>query len=63
MRSVCVFCGSSPGARPAYREAAVSLGRELARRELRLVYGGGNVGLMGVLVARNVAQGMLHVGR
>jgi uncharacterized protein (TIGR00730 family) len=57
MRSVCVFCGSSPGGRLAYREAAVFLGGELARRRLRLVYGGGNVGLMGLL-----ADAMLHAG-
>lgn len=46
---VCVFCGSSPGADPAFADAAESLGRELARRGIRLVYGGGRVGLMGVL--------------
>lgn len=47
--SVCVFCGSSPGARPAYAEAARHLGRTLAAGGKRLIYGGGNVGLMGVL--------------
>lgn len=49
MRSVCVFCGSSPGADPAFEAAAVSLGDAVARRGLRLVYGGGRVGLMGVV--------------
>ena len=49
MRSVCVFCGSSVGVRPAYAEAATAMGRLLAERGIRLVYGGGNVGLMGVL--------------
>jgi uncharacterized protein (TIGR00730 family) len=49
IRSVCVFCGSSAGARPAYAEAAVAMGRAIARRGLRLVYGGGNVGTMGAL--------------
>lgn len=49
LRSVCVFCGSSGGTRPVYVEAAAALGRELAGRGLRTVYGGGNVGLMGVL--------------
>jgi uncharacterized protein (TIGR00730 family) len=49
LNRVCVFCGSSPGANPAYRDAARRVGRELARRGLALVYGGGNVGLMGVL--------------
>jgi uncharacterized protein (TIGR00730 family) len=49
MRSVCVFCGSSLGADPIYRQAAAALGQEVARRHLRLIYGGGNVGLMGVV--------------
>jgi uncharacterized protein (TIGR00730 family) len=49
LRSVCVFCGSSPGHRSIYRAAAESLGRLLAARGIQLVYGGGNVGLMGAL--------------
>jgi uncharacterized protein (TIGR00730 family) len=49
MPSVCVFCGSSPGARPDYRDAARALGQVLASRHIRLVYGGGHVGLMGIL--------------
>lgn len=49
MRRVCVFCGSSPGARPQYADLARTLGELLARRGLGLVYGGGNVGLMGIL--------------
>ncbi len=51
--SVCVFCGSSNGKRPEYARAAAALGAELARRGQRLVYGGGDVGTMGVL-ARSV---------
>src|SRR5437773_2766542 len=47
MRRICVFCGSAEGARPAYRDAARALGRELATRGLGLVYGGGSVGLLG----------------
>jgi len=47
--SICVFCGSSPGGRPAYRDAADALGRALAVQGRTLVYGGGNVGLMGVV--------------
>lgn len=47
--SICVFCGSSPGRQPEYAEAARHLGRSLAISGRRLVYGGGNVGLMGVL--------------
>jgi uncharacterized protein (TIGR00730 family) len=45
--SVCVFCGSSDAARPAYLEAASALGHALAAAKLKLVYGGGGVGLMG----------------
>jgi uncharacterized protein (TIGR00730 family) len=45
--SVCVFCGSSDAADPAFLEAASELGRELAATDLKLVYGGGGVGLMG----------------
>jgi uncharacterized protein (TIGR00730 family) len=47
--SVCVFCGSSHGSREVYAQATADLGREIGRRGWRLVYGGGNVGLMGVL--------------
>jgi uncharacterized protein (TIGR00730 family) len=55
IRSVCVYCGSSPGADPAYVDAAVSLGKALAGAGLRLVYGGGTKGLMGA-VARGVSE-------
>ncbi len=47
LQSVCVFCGSSEAADPAYLRAAGDLGRALAAAKLRLVYGGGGVGLMG----------------
>lgn len=57
MRNVCVFCGSSPGARPVYAEAAREMGRLLAARNLGLVYGGGAVGLMGI-----VADAVLDAG-
>jgi uncharacterized protein (TIGR00730 family) len=46
---VCVFCGSSLGARPEYAEAAAALGAELAARDVGLVYGGAHVGLMGLV--------------
>jgi uncharacterized protein (TIGR00730 family) len=49
MASVCVFAGSNPGADPAFEDAAVQLGRMLALRGINVVYGGGKVGLMGVL--------------
>ena len=44
MKSICVFCGSSPGKAPLYVETAVKLGKALARRDIRLVYGGASVG-------------------
>lgn len=49
MESVCVFCGASPGADPVYRKQAHAMGRELAERRVRLVYGGGSFGVMGAL--------------
>jgi uncharacterized protein (TIGR00730 family) len=49
LERICVFCGANAGHRPVYATAAVALGQELVRRGLGLVYGGGSVGLMGVL--------------
>src|SRR5687768_11830995 len=49
MRSVCVYCGSNSGSKPAYAERAMALGHRLAKDGLALVYGGGNVGLMGIV--------------
>jgi uncharacterized protein (TIGR00730 family) len=57
MKRICVFCGSSSGRRPEYRAAAEELGRELARRKIGLVYGGGNVGLMGALADAALSAG------
>jgi len=54
--SVCVFCGSAPGARPSYSAAARELGGALAKAGITLVYGGGRLGLMGI-VADAVLQG------
>lgn len=62
MRSVCVFCGSSPGARPAYADAARALGTEIARRGMRLVYGGASVGLMGIVADAAVSAGGAATG-
>ena len=62
LKSVCVFCGASPGARPIYHEAAASLGRSLAERGLPLVYGGGAVGLMGVVADAALAAGGEVIG-
>jgi len=49
MRRICVFCGSSPGNDPAYAALAHSVGEGLARRGIGVVYGGGRVGLMGIV--------------
>jgi hypothetical protein len=57
IRSVCVFCGSAPGARPSYSRAAEEMGRALAKAGLTLVYGGGKLGLMGI-----VADAVLNAG-
>jgi uncharacterized protein (TIGR00730 family) len=57
LRSIAVFCGSSSGAAPIYQEAAGEVGRLLGRRGIRLIYGGGRVGLMGV-----VADACLNCG-
>jgi len=62
LKSVCVFCGASPGARPVYHEAAERLGRSLAERGLTLVYGGGAVGLMGVVADAALAAGGEVIG-
>jgi uncharacterized protein (TIGR00730 family) len=62
MSRVCVFCGSSEGARPAYAEAARRLGAELVARKLGLVYGGCAVGLMGVLADAVLGLGGEVVG-
>ena len=62
MTSLCVFCGSSPGARPEYRGAAELLGATLATRGIRLVYGGGHVGLMGIVADAVLAAGGDVVG-
>ena len=60
LRAVCVFCGSAPGTRAAYTKAATELADELARRGTRLVYGGGNIGLMGILADAAIERGV-HV--
>ena len=57
MQSLCVYCGASTGSDPLFVEAAQTLGRTLAQRDIRLVYGGGSVGLMG-----EVANAALDAG-
>jgi uncharacterized protein (TIGR00730 family) len=61
LRSICVFCGSSLGSKPDYVDGARAMGHEIARRGLTLVYGGGSVGLMGVVAdAALEAGGAVH---
>ena len=57
MRRVCVFCGSSSGTRPAYAAAAVGFAETLVGRGIELVYGGGAIGLMGILSDAVLAAG------
>ncbi|XP_073000487.1 cytokinin riboside 5'-monophosphate phosphoribohydrolase LOG3-like [Typha latifolia] len=59
-KRVCVFCGSSSGKRNSYQDAAIELGEELVARKVDLVYGGGSIGLMG-LVSEAVHKGGGHV--
>lgn len=57
MKSICVYCGSNAGSKPVYTERAIALGDCIAKAGLQLVYGGGNVGLMGI-----VADAALQAG-
>ena len=59
---LCVFCGSSPGLRPAYFESARTVGRLLAERRIGLVFGGGRVGLMGALADAALEAGGEAIG-
>ena len=61
-RTVCVFCGSSPGTNPAFAEAARQLGRGVARRGVGLVYGGASVGLMGIVADAAIVAGGTATG-
>lgn len=62
MKAVCVYCGSATGARPVYAEAARAFGRALVENDLSLVYGGGRVGLMGLIADEVLAAGGRAVG-
>jgi uncharacterized protein (TIGR00730 family) len=57
LRSICVYCASSTGTNPALAESAVTLGRAVASRGIGLVYGGGSVGLMGLIADTVLAEG------
>ena len=62
MKRICVFCGSSAGSQPEYRACAEQLGVELSHRKIGLVYGGGNVGLMGAIADSVLEAGGEAVG-
>ena len=62
MKRLCVFCGSAVGNQPVYREVAVAMGSLLARRGIGLVYGGGHVGLMGVVADACLSAGGEVIG-
>jgi uncharacterized protein (TIGR00730 family) len=62
MDRLCVFCGSSPGHDPAYAALAAKLGRTLAQRRIGVVYGGGRIGLMGVLADAALSAGGEVIG-
>lgn len=62
LRSLCIYCGSSSGDRPAYAAAAAELGRTLAARGIELVYGGAQVGLMGRVADAALAAGGRVIG-
>jgi uncharacterized protein (TIGR00730 family) len=57
IRKICVYCGSGPGNDPAYLKAAREFGEILAREKIELIYGGGNVGLMGEIAHAVLAEG------
>lgn len=60
--SLCVFCGSSVGSKPAYLGAAIALGKVLAEQKIRIVYGGGRVGLMGAIADAALNNGGEVIG-
>lgn len=62
MKSICVYCGSNAGNKPVYAERAQALGARIAADGLQLVYGGGNVGLMGIVADAVLAHGGEVVG-
>lgn len=62
LKRICVFCGANPGLNPAYAEAARQMGEAIAARGLGLVYGGGHVGLMGIVADAAMRAGAEVVG-
>src|SRR3546814_11733347 len=62
MKSICVYCSSNAGLRPTYAERAKALGTRIANENLALVYGGGNVGLMGIVADAVLERGGEVIG-
>jgi uncharacterized protein (TIGR00730 family) len=62
LRNICVFCGSSHKVHPKYIEATAAVGAALGKRGFRIIYGGGNVGLMGTLANAALAEGAEVIG-
>jgi len=62
MKNICVYCGSNPGNRPEYIVAAKQLGTELVKRDIRLIYGGADVGIMGAIADQVLSLGGEVVG-
>ena len=62
IKTVCVYCGSGPGSNPRFVEAAIALGKTFAENRIRLVYGGGSVGLMGAVAKSTLDHGGLVTG-
>ncbi|XVE98541.1 hypothetical protein REPUB_Repub03eG0114700 [Reevesia pubescens] len=62
IKSVCIFCGSHPGKDEEFLKVAKNLGRTLAERKIRLVYGGGNIGLMGYVATAAQSRGSQNLG-
>jgi uncharacterized protein (TIGR00730 family) len=57
IRTICVYCGSGPGTNPKFVEAATALGKIFAENDIRLVYGGGSIGLMGAVAKSTLDHG------
>ena len=62
IKAICVYCGSSPGTDPAFVEAARDFGKILAQNDVRLVYGGGSIGLMGAIAVSVIEHGGAATG-
>jgi uncharacterized protein (TIGR00730 family) len=62
IKTVCVYCGSGPGTNPRFVEAAIALGKAFAENGIRLVYGGGSIGLMGAVATSVLENGGIVTG-